>query len=458
MVKLFDYQSELVNRVRNSLAKGNKGVLIVSPPGSGKSVMIAEIARLTVKKGGHVLFTVHRKELVQQIKQAFINQKVDLSHCTINTVIKVKNRLKKLPKPTLIIVDEGHHSRAKTYQEIFDYYADVPKLGFTGSPWRLSGQGFDDIYSDMVEGPTVSWLIEHQHLAPYVMYGQKIGDFEKLKVGSTGDYTNQSVEEFEKTVIHGDIVKSWQKFAKGKKTIVYCFSINFSKQVAKEFCEAGITAVHVDSKTPTVEREQIMSDFKAGKIKVLCNVDLVSEGFDVPDCSCVVMLRPTQSLVLYLQQSMRAMRYQPNKTAVIIDQVSNFTRFGLPDDKREWTLKGRSKRKTQENTVMIRECPQCFAVIGAGSVKCPYCGYDFSEEIERQRKIDIEKQEKLQRITRKQKAKVNFETDYKQVELANKPVSELNSMKELRTYAEINGYKNPSGWAYIQGKRRGWFK
>ncbi|WEV39251.1 DEAD/DEAH box helicase family protein [Lactobacillus sp. ESL0680] len=448
MLKLFDYQQNLVNQARNSLAKGNQSVLIVSPPGSGKSIVIAEIARLTAKKGGRILFFVHRKELVQQIKQTFIRQSVDLSHCTIDTVMRVKNRLKILPRPTLIIVDEGHHSRAKSYQAIFDYFSKVPRLGFTATPWRLSGQGFNDIYSDMVEGPSVDWLIKHQHLAPYVMYGKSLGNLDKLKIGSTGDYTSKSVEEFEKSVIHGDIIKSWQKFAQDRKTIVYSFSINFSKQVAKEFNKAGISAIHVDSKTPTAQREQIMADFKTGKIKVLCNVDLVSEGFDVPDCSCVVMLRPTKSLVLYLQQSMRAMRYQPGKKAVIIDQVSNFAEFGLPDDDREWSLQGHSKRQTQENTVMIKECPQCYAVIKAGSVSCPYCDYDFSEEIERARKIEIEKQEKLQRIKREEAFKVNY--------ILTKKVSELNTMEELKGYQKAKGYK--PGWVYHMAKLKGLLK
>lgn len=331
MYQLFDYQQDLVKRARNALAKGHKGALIVSPPGSGKSIVISEIARLTTLKGGHVLFFVHRQELVSQIKDSFKQQNVDLSHCTIMTVGKVANRLKVLPKPNLIIVDESQHSRAKTYLKIFNYYSGVPRLGFTGSPWRLSGKGFKDIYSAMVKGPTTKWLIEHHKLAPFTLYGYQLGQSELLKRGSTGDYTNKSMDDYAHSIIHGDIVESWLKFANKKKTIIYCHSTSFSKIVAQQFKDAGINAVHVDAKTPPEKRKGIMSDFKQGKIKILCNVDLVSEGFNVPDCSCVVLLRPTQSLVVYLQQAMRSMRYQLNKHAVIIDQVGNFQRFGLPD-------------------------------------------------------------------------------------------------------------------------------
>ena len=261
MFQLFDYQQDLVDKARNALAAGNQGVLIVSPPGSGKSVVISEIARLTVKKGGHVLFFVHRQELVKQIKDSFKQQGVDLNHCTIMTVGKVANRLKILPKPNLIIVDESQHSRAKTYLKIFGYYNDVPRLGFTGSPWRLSGKGFKDIYSAMIEGPTTKWLIEHHKLAPFTVYGYQLGNKDLLKKSSTGDYTSKSMDDFTKSIIHGDIVKSWLKFAKDRKTIIYCHSTSFSKIVAQEFRNAGINAAHADAKTPSNERNKIMDSF-----------------------------------------------------------------------------------------------------------------------------------------------------------------------------------------------------
>lgn len=445
MFQLFDYQQDLIDKARNALAAGNQGVLIVSPPGSGKSVVISEIAKLTVKKGGHVLFFVHRQELVKQIKDSFKQQGVDLNHCTILTVGKVANRLNILAKPDLIIVDESQHSRAKTYQKIFNYYSDVPRLGFTGSPWRLSGKGFKDIYSAMVLGPTAKWLIENKKLAPFTVYGYQLGDKSTLKSGSTGDYTKKSLNNYTKSIIHGDIVKSWLKFAKDRKTIIYCHSTSFSKEVAQSFRDAGINAVHADAKTPESKRDKIMVDFKEGKIKILCNVDLVSEGFNVPDCSCVVLLRPTQSLVIYLQQSMRAMRYQPNKHATIIDQVGNFERFGLPDTDYKWTLEDREKhpRKDSGSTegLQIKTCPDCFAVIKAECVKCPICGHDFSIEI---RKIKQKKDQELRAIKAEK-----FHIDL----IAKKKVSELTSFKELTMYAKAKHYKN--GWAWHMAKRKG---
>ena len=364
------------------------------------------------------------------------------------TVGKVANRLKILPKPNLIIVDESQHSRAKTYRKIFDYYSDVPRLGFTGSPWRLSGKGFKDIYSAMIEGPTTNWLIEHHKLAPFTVYGYQLGNKDLLKKSSTGDYTSKSMDDFTKSIIHGDIVKSWLKFAKDRKTIIYCHSTSFSKIVAQEFRNAGISAVHADAKTPSNERNRIMDSFRQGRIKVLCNVDLVSEGFNVPDCSCVVLLRPTESLVVYLQQSMRCMRYQSGKRAIIIDQVGNFERFGLPDSDYKWSLEDRSKHPQKEGATVdgpaIKTCPECFAVIEASDVTCPVCGHDFSVEI---RELKQKKEQELHKIKAQQ-----IHIDY----ISTKKPEELNSFRDLALYGKLHHYK--PGWAYFQAKKRGLIK
>lgn len=444
--KPYPYQQELIDKARASIARGNRHVMIISPAGSGKSIIIAEIARLAIKKGGHVMFMVHRKELVNQITETFVKDGIDLVHTTIMTVGRIKNRLGKLPKPTLMICDETHHSRAKTYRDIYDYYSDVPLVGFTATPWRLSGKGFGDIYDDMVEGPTVEWLIDNHYLAPFTVYGYNNGNQSALKKSSTGDYTSKSIDNFANTIIRGDIVKTWREKADGRKSIIYCHAVWFSQAVAQAFNDAGITAKHVDSKTPAGERNQIMADFKAGKIKILCNCDLISEGFNVPDCSCVVLLRPTESLVLYIQQAMRSMRYQLGKHAIIIDQVGNFQRFGLPDTPHKWTLADRKKQGKKsggsDGGVAVKTCDQCFAVINANCKICPICGAEIKVE---QTPVEVDKEAKLTDVT-----KFKFTTNY----LVTKRPEELKSMQELYAYAKAKGYKR--GWVWYQAKNRSW--
>lgn len=424
-------------------------MLLQSPAGSGKSVMIAEIARLAVAKGGQVMFTVHRKELVNQIKQSFRENEVDLTRCTILTVGKIAHRLNILPKPTLIITDETHHSLAKTYQTIYDYYQGVPRLGFTATPWRLNGKGLHDVYDAMILGPSIDWLIENHYLAPYKYYSVKLVDDAKLKKSTTGDYTSKSMDEAVGRTIFGDVVKTYQEKTPGQQAIVYAHSVEFSKAIAQAFQAAGIEAAHADAKTPSAERERIMSGFKSGSLKVLCNVDLISEGFNVPDCSVVIMLRPTESLVLFIQQSMRSMRYRPDKVATIIDHVGNYLRFGLPDDEHQWTLADRKKRKKQgaSDAPPIRTCEFCFAVIPAAAVICPVCGRKMeksSSEMETDNTVELE------RIH----GSLDMKTDYNALRYGRMKPAEAQNMEDLRGIAKSRGYK--PGWIWFQAKSRGW--
>lgn len=444
--KLFDYQQRIVDEARQKIGQGNNGVLIVSPPGSGKSVIIAEIARLTVSKGGRILFFVHRQELVNQILKSFQKQNVDLMNCTIMTVGKVANRLDRLPKPNLIICDESQHSRAKTYLKIFKYYSDVPRLGFSGSPWRMNGAGFDDIYSAMVKGPTVKWLIEHKKLSPYKYYSVTLFNDEKLKKSSTGDYTNQSINDSAKPTLYGDIVKTWMDKAFGQRTIVYAHDTQHSKQIAAEFRKAGISAKHCDSKTPSDERKRIMRDFRKGKITVLCNFGLVDEGYDVKECTCCVIARPTESLVFDIQATMRCMRYLPNKMATIIDHAANYTRFGLPDTPRQWSLTGRPKKKGNNTSALpIRTCPHCWAVIPAQCKVCPQCG----EEIP----IDNEGMDTQDNVELEKVGEFKMTTDYQNNQYGKMKPDDADNVEELYKIAKARGYK--PGWAYMNAKRMG---
>ncbi|WP_333603513.1 DEAD/DEAH box helicase [Lactobacillus acetotolerans] len=377
MYKLFDYQQKMVDEARISLARGHNGVLIVSPPGSGKSVVIAEIARLVTRnKNGHVLFFVHRQELVKQIKQSFEEQNVDLNKCTIMTVGKVKNRLKSLPAPTLIICDESQHAKAKTYMTIFNYYASVPRLGFSGSPWRMSGEGFDDIYSALVEGPSVQWLIDHHKLAPAKYYSVNLYDKNKLKKSSNGDYSQKSMDLAAENNLYGDILNTWKKIASDRQTIIYAHSTQHSQQIANIFQQDGINAKHCDFKTPKSERDRIVNDFRNGELQVLCNYGLFDEGYNVKECSCVVIARPTTSLVFDLQATMRCMRYLPNKEAIIIDHAANYLRFGFPQDDRDWSLTSRKRQVNSGDDEQIYVCDECLGVFRnwTSDDKCPYCG------------------------------------------------------------------------------------
>ncbi len=382
---------------------------------------------------------VHRKELIEQITGSFHTNEVQMENTTIMTVGRIVNRLDQLPKPSLIITDETHHSLAKTYRDIYDYYEDVPRLGFTASPWRMSGQGFTDVYESMVEGPQVEWLIDNNFLAPYKYYSVNLINEDKLKKSSTGDYTKNSIDDAIGGTIYGDVIQNYRKLADGKQAIVYCHSVDFSKEVAEAFRSDGIAAEHADAKTSKVEREKIMSDFRSGELKVLCNVDLISEGFNVPDCEVVILLRPTESLVLHIQQSMRSMRYKPGKRAIIIDHVANYLKHGLPDTPRKWTLEERERKgnkKTDSDAIPIKQCPQCMSVM-LSSISICECGHEFIAE----RNMEVEEAE-LVEITKDFTLQANY--------IVTKSVDELSTMEELKAYRKAKNYK--PGWVYYQAK------
>jgi superfamily II DNA or RNA helicase len=252
-----------------------------------------------------------------------------------------------------------------------------------------------------------------------------------------GDYKRSEVTEImEESVIYGETIKNYKELANNKKTIVYCASIEASKHTVSEFNKNGFTAYHLDAKTPKSEREQVVQDFRDNKIKILSNVDLFGEGFDVPDCECVILLRPTKSLSLYIQQSMRSMRYKEGKEAIIIDHVGNCYEHGLPNLEHPWSLEDWKKQKKSEIEEKIKECPQCFAVIEPSVSICPNCGHIFS-------KIPIHKEKKVEDIV--------LEEVTKEAILASKKdnyYKKINTLEELVLFASAKKYK--PAWLYYK--------
>ena len=386
-MKLREYQAELIGKIRFAILHGSKSIVSVLGCGGGKSVIQAEIAHSATDKGNRVLFLVHRKELCEQITNTFTAQGVDMDRCSVSMVQTVSRHIDKLPKPQIIITDEAHHSTANSYKKIYEAFPDALRLGFTATPCRLNHGGLGEVYDKLITSVTTQWLIENNYLSPYKYYSVKLADTSGLHI-KAGDYKADEVAELmQNSEIYGETVKQWEKLAKNKKTIAYCASVEAAEETAEQFRQAGYTAASLSGSTPKELRAQIMQDFRDSKIMILTNCELFGEGLDVPDCECTVLLRPTQSLTLYIQQSMRSMRYMPGKTAIIIDHVGNCYLHGLPDDNREWTLEPKAK---QQNMVKIRECPMCFSVYPPTKQKCPYCGYAAVKEIQRKEKKTVE--------------------------------------------------------------------
>lgn len=432
---LRDYQEKMISDIHTAWLHGYKRPCAVMPCGAGKSLTAAEIARRTTAKKNRVLFLVHRQELCEQIFNTFVNYGVDMMYCEIGMVQTISRRLDRILPPSLIITDENHHCLAASYRKIYDYFPDTYCLGFTATPIRLNGGGLGEVNDILITGPSVRELIGRNCLSDFDYYAPPVADLSGLR-SRAGDFSAEDIERaLNKPKIYGDVISYYHQLASEKQAVCYCAGITTSKNMARMFDLEGIPAAHIDGDTPKSERTETIEKFRSGKLKILCNVDLISEGFDVPDCTAAILLRPTKSLTLYIQQSMRCMRYKPGKRAVIIDHVGNVHRFGLPDQDFEWSLEPKPQKKKQEKTdddFKIRQCPECFFTHRIAPV-CPNCGYIYPV---RERTVAEKKEARLALIT---------ET----VRHYKKP-SECRSREELSAYGKLKGYK--PGWVYYAAK------
>lgn len=422
---------------------------------------MAEIARRTTKNNNRVMFLIHRKEVLEQAVETFKEQGVNPNLLTAGMVQTLTRRVDKLPTPDVILVDEAHHALAKSYQRILSKFPKSIVLLFTATPHRTGRMQLDQIADDIIVGQSIHELTDKGFLAPF-RYFQPPDDFDSklLKRGSTGDFTNESMQEAMSTRIFGHIVKQYKRIASGMQAVVYTYSIDSAHKIAAEFNESGITARSVNGKTPQDMRDRIVRMFRDQRIKILVNVNLFTEGVDLPNVDCVIMARPTASLALYLQFSMRCLNPRPGKTAIIIDHANNFKTFGYPDDDRDWKKaiksgKQKSKSLLKDPGLSIITCDYCFAVVKASEVKdgkCPICG----------KPIKVHKAKPVSDVdlveASKERQKVIHEIVKSDLlkSVATKSVGELHSLKELQAYAKLHSYK--PGWAWFMAKRKGIFK
>lgn len=421
-MELRNYQLDLINNTRLAIREGRKRILCVLPCGAGKTICFAYMA---ARHKGYVWFLVHRQELVDQAIDTFDTFNIPRDNIYIGMV---GTALKKAPhEPTMIIFDEAHHCTAKTWQNIINTYPNIYIIGLTATPLRLDGSPLGNIFTKLVVGADSNWLIEHKYLCEYDYYAPNINIMTPKIKGSDYDVADIQYE----SRIYGDV----KKYLTGNKIIIYCPNIAFSQALASE-----VGGVHFDGNTPKTERKQIIHDFRVGKIKILCNVDLIGEGFDVPDCDSVILLRPTMSLALYIQQSMRCLRPAPNKRATIYDLVGNCYRHGLPTDSRSWSLTQKHIcRHSDDQEVVSRMCSNCYRVYSGSNPICPYCKHDNGKtrkQLEIEKKAELERIEKIEK--RKRRQQVGMSKDY----------------DSLVALARKRGYKSPEWWARMILKSR----
>ncbi|WP_421487185.1 DEAD/DEAH box helicase, partial [Limosilactobacillus fermentum] len=171
MFELRNYQQKTVNDVYQSMRHGNRRIIVQQPPRTGKTVIMAEIARKTTSKGNRVMFIIHRKEVLAQAKTTFRKQDVNMNLATMGMVQTLTRRVNKLTEPQLILIDEAHHALSQSYRRIIDAFPNAYILYFTATPIRTGHDQLDQIADDIIVGKSIKWLTQHGFLAPFKYYG-----------------------------------------------------------------------------------------------------------------------------------------------------------------------------------------------------------------------------------------------------------------------------------------------
>ena len=448
-MQLRSYQIKAIDSLRYSFnTKGKKSPLLVMPTGAGKTVVFAAISKAISQNEKNVLILVHRRELIDQASKKLKN--IGVNHGVIAAKYKssqnniqiasvqtlVRRLIKNTFNPHYIIIDEAHHAAAGSWRKIIDHFKDAYKIGCTATPIRLDGRGLADYFDDLVKGPGVAKLIKDKYLAPYKVFAPPLKiNLDKVKTLG-GDYQKKELEkQIDSADIIGDAVQQYKKHADGLPAIAFCISIKHATDVCNKFKDAGYKAAIVHGEMKVDDRDEAIKGLGNGKIQILTSVDVISEGTDVPDVSAAILLRPTKSEGLYLQQVGRVLRPKPDKTAIILDHVNSTRTHGFVDDKREWSLHSQKKKKKKgEVAPHVETCKKCFATYKPTPV-CPVCGYQAEN---RERFIKQEEGE-LEELKRKEQA----ETEKQQQRIL---IGSAKTLEELEMVAKILGYKK--GWAY----------
>lgn len=444
-------QDQMAEPLREAFRAGYRAPLLVAPTASGKTAVFCHIAMSAALKGTRILILVHRKELWAQTSETL--NKYGAGHGIIARgqpftdsmiqVASVQTLVRRMTKiqwmPDLIVIDEGHHAVAgSTYSKIIEHYGNPKLISVTATAERLDSKGLGvdagGFADTLVMGPTVRELIDAGYLCPPVVYAPSQPDMTGTPT-RMGDWARGATETImDKPRLVGDAVKHYRALAHNEPAIAFCVSIRHAEHTAEQFRAAGYKAESIDGKLDNATRKKRIDDLGAGRLHVLTSCDLISEGTDVPIVSVGLLLRPTQSLALFLQQTGRILRISPGKErALILDFSGNVYRHGFVDDDRQWSLEGRTKqtKRDAEAAIAIRQCPTCYHVFRPAP-ECPKCGFELPIKAREIEQVDGELQQLDPKAIRR---------------------TERAQEREARTYADLfalaqeRGYKSPGAFA-----------
>jgi superfamily II DNA or RNA helicase len=390
-----DYQIEAVEQIEAAIAAG-RSPLYVLPTGAGKTVIAAEIVERAVERGKRVLILTHRREILQQT-----SRKLNIDHgllqagllldleppalvASVQTIWARCIRTDKVPLPRadILIVDECHHIRAKTWAGIIEAFPGAALVGLTATPCRGDGRGLGNHFDRLILGPQIPDLIAKGRLVPTKYYAPVQPDLKGVATRQ-GDYVvAQLSKRMDRPDLVGDIISNWHRLGQRRKTLTFCVDVAHSQHVADEFVKSGVRAEHLDGSTLKPERDAILDRLASGETEVVCNVMVLTEGYDLPAIGCIVLARPTKQLGLFRQMAGRGLRPAEGKSdLILIDHSGAVYAHGLLEDRIEWTLDTdkRAENKThaarsESAKSRLVECTQCSG-IRITNEACPHCGF-----------------------------------------------------------------------------------
>jgi hypothetical protein len=443
------YQTDAISQLRRSLGTGKKRPVVMAPTGAGKTIIAASIIRMAREKGSKVIFCVPMLSLIDQTVKRFqahgiwdigvmqgFHEMTDWTQpvqvCSIQTLMR-----RKLPEADLVIIDECHVMfKFLAEWANYDDWKSVPFVGLSATPWQ---KGMGKIWDYLIIATTTQQLIDMGHLSDFKVFAPAHPDLSGVKTVA-GDYDLKGLgAAMDQGALVADIVSTWLEQAENRPTV--CFAVNrvHAKHIQAKFEAAKVPTAYMDAYTRLDERNDIVRDFESGKVKVICNVGVLTTGFDA-DVRCIILARPTKSEILYVQMIGRGLRTANGKDhCLVLDHSDTTLRLGFVTDIHHTELDDGSKRSTrkEKTTLLPKECSKCAFLKPPRMRQCPNCGF-VAEAVDRVENISGE----LYELTREKHAKPKDWTIEQKQEFYS----------ELLLYAHLRGYKR--GWAYHAYKHR----
>lgn len=387
MLELRDYQQAGLDDLRTGFAEGHKRQILVMPTGSGKTETAAAIAMMARARGNRTWFIVDRKTLSEQTRRRFEGYGLTCSllqgentdyragaDVTIATVQTMRSRLgDELAglDAALLLIDEVHNLHAY-HRHLLDA-SDLPAIGLTATPHNPAL----GLYFTRVVAPvSVQNLQAAGFLVPFRVFAPSEVNLAGVRVRA-GDFVEEDLRKV-MSPLCGDVVTHWVRLADRRPTIAFCVNVQHARELAQQFTDHGITAGVVVGGTPDEERAELYDALRCGRLRVLCSVMVLGTGFDLPECSCAILARPTASEALHIQQCGRVARPAAGKAdALILDHAGNTVRHGLPQDYCPPDLdavEGRTRTERNPPEAKAARCKVCGCVMPGGAKSCPECG------------------------------------------------------------------------------------